>query len=72
MYILKNLAIKALFSKEKIYTNLVKPITPIKYNSFKYGLFFINNASRIITKVHFKNKNQEIIELFKYIERMQI
>ena len=70
-HISKDPATKALLPGERIYTDLVGPITPIRYDGSKYGLLLTNDALRTTMEVLLKNKNQVKVELPKYTEKMQ-
>lgn len=56
-YISTSSAIRALFPKERIYTDLVKPITFIRYNNSKYDIFLTDNTLCTTLGVFLKNKN---------------
>ena len=70
-HISKGPATRALLPGERIYSDLVGPITPIGYDGSKYGLFLTDDASRTTTGVLLKNTNQVKVELPQYTERMQ-
>ncbi len=56
-HISKSPATRALLPEKRINTDLVGPITPIGYDSSKYGLLLTDDASRTNTGVPLKNKN---------------